>query len=93
MIRNIASHLPATVLTNDELARIYPGWLSDLINEHQCGIAVPPQDPEALADALCKLADNERSRKAMGVRARALALDVYPREKIAARFAKTIETL
>ncbi len=71
----------------------YPGWLADLINEHQCGIAVPPQDPEALADALCLLADDDNTRKAMGARARALALDVFPREKIAARFAETIESL
>ena len=33
MIRNIASHLPATVLSNDELARIYPGWSAERIWE------------------------------------------------------------
>ena len=51
----ISSGLP--VLIN------YPGWLAELIQEHQCGIAVPPGDPVAFAEALIHLADNPGLRK------------------------------
>ena len=30
----------------------YPGWLAQLINEHECGYVVPPDDPQAFAKAL-----------------------------------------
>lgn len=31
MITRIACHLPDTVLTNEELAELYPGWTADKI--------------------------------------------------------------
>lgn len=40
----IASGLP--VINN------YPGWLADMITELKCGYVIPPEDPEAFADAL-----------------------------------------
>ena len=36
----------------------YPGWLADMIAEHRCGIAAPPDNPIAFADALEKMADH-----------------------------------
>ena len=30
----------------------YPGWLADMISTRRCGLVVPPDDPEAFADAL-----------------------------------------
>ena len=30
----------------------YPGWLAELITKEQCGFAVPPENPQAFADAL-----------------------------------------
>ena len=68
----------------------YPGWVSDLITEHQCGVAVPPCDPTAFADALRDIASNPARRRAMGLRARNLAKQ-FDRVILADRFVNAIE--
>ena len=79
----ISSGLP--VLNN------YPGWLADLIVEHRCGIAVPPQDPEAFANALCNLADDPGLRAEYGGNARLLAENMFSRNHLANEFVDWIE--
>lgn len=68
----------------------YPGWVSDLITEHQCGIAVAPSDAGAFADALQALASDPVRRQAMGMNARALAKR-FDREVLAEQFVDTLE--
>ena len=79
----IASGLP--VLNN------YPGWLTDLITEHDCGVAVPPDDPDAFADGLERLADDPDARERMGRNARRLAETRFSRERLAREFIDFIE--
>jgi glycosyltransferase involved in cell wall biosynthesis len=69
----------------------YPGWLADLIHEHQCGIAVPPGDPEAFADALEALAANPDRCRMMGQNARRLAECQFGRETLTAHFVSFLE--
>lgn len=69
----------------------YPGWLADLISQHQCGIAVKPDDPVAFADALCRLADDAATRRKMGAAARALAEQEFDRDRLAAKFVSFLE--
>ena len=69
----------------------YPGWLADMIQENDCGMAVAPNDPEALASALVKLADSPDRRKLMGVRSRQLAERGFSRESLAGKFVQTLE--
>jgi len=64
----------------------YPGWLADMIEEHQCGIAVPPKNPEAFADALCKLADDPILRQKYGENARRLAETSFSRKDLSNQF-------
>jgi glycosyltransferase involved in cell wall biosynthesis len=71
----IAAGLP--VLNN------YPGWLAELIQEHQCGFAVPPDNVGAFADALDWAAADREALKAMGRRARELAQQRFSRENLA----------
>lgn len=79
----IASGLP--VINN------YPGWLKDMIGDNQCGLAVPPGDPEAFAGALMKLADDSALRQEMGLKARKLAEREFDRKMLAARFVEVLE--
>jgi glycosyltransferase involved in cell wall biosynthesis len=79
----IASGLP--VLNN------YPGWLSEIIDKNRCGIAVPPADPEAFADALVYLRDHSKERAAMGRSARALAETEFDRCNLADEFVAFLE--
>ena len=64
----------------------YPGWLAELIRQHDCGFVVWPEDPVAFADALECASANRAALKAMGVRARELAETQFSREKLADSF-------
>lgn len=79
----IASGLP--VLNN------YPGWLADMIKDHKCGIAVPPAQPEAFADALCHLADNKAKRPQLSHNARKLAETQFDRNNLAQKLTTFLE--
>ena len=79
----LASGLP--VLNN------YPGWLAELIEEHDCGIAVPPEDPEAFADALIMLRDEPDRRREMGVNALNLAIRSFSRDELSQEFCLFLE--
>ncbi len=61
----------------------YPGWLAEMIEKHGCGLAVPPDSPEAFADALIYAADHREELQEMGARARALAQAQFARENLA----------
>lgn len=71
----------------------YPGWLADLINEHRCGVAVPPRNPTAFADALCLLADDSVLRREYGKNARLLAEEKFSRDRLANEFVDWIEVV
>lgn len=79
----IASGLP--VLNN------YPGWVADMIAETGCGIAVPPDDPAAFADAVVQLRDDPERRRTMGRQSRALAEERFDRDRLAAQFQDVLE--
>ena len=64
----------------------YPGWLAEMITEHRCGFAVPPDNPVAFADALEQAAVDRDALKAMGQRGRALAETQFDRIKLADRW-------
>jgi len=64
----------------------YPGWLADIITENDCGVAVPPGNPDVFAEALIELADNPGKLKRMSQNSRKLAVKEFPRDKLADRF-------
>ncbi|QBK30805.1 glycosyltransferase WbuB [Roseitalea porphyridii] len=64
----------------------YPGWLAGLIAEHDCGYAVPPDDPAAFADALIGAAEGRHGLKRMGTNARQLAEDQFSRSLLASKW-------
>jgi len=74
----IAAGLP--VLNN------YPGWLAEMITQHQCGFAVPPDNPAAFADALEQAAADRPALKAMGQRGLALARREFDRDLLSDRW-------
>jgi len=69
----------------------YPGWLAELVREHECGYAVPAGDPKAFAAALMHAADHRNELAAMGVRAQALARQHFDRRLLADRFVDWLE--
>lgn len=81
----ISSGLP--VLNN------YPGWLKEIIVQNQCGVAVPPEEPKAFANALIELADNPEKRKKMGTNARKLAISQFARQDLADELVSFLEKI
>lgn len=71
----IASGLP--VLVN------YPGWLAEIIEQYGCGFVVPPDDPEAFADALEHALNNKGKLLDMAKNSSSLALNRFERRKLA----------
>jgi len=69
----------------------YPGWVSNMIEKHQCGVAVKPEDPEAFADKLVYLADHQCELEEMGFRARQLAEREFNRDDLSDRFVDWLE--
>lgn len=79
----IAAGLP--VLNN------YPGWLAELIEKHQCGIVVEPENPHAFADALISLSKNKEQCTTMGDNARVLAKEKFDRQLLSQKFVSYLE--
>lgn len=69
----------------------YPGWLAGIIEENNCGKAVPPGSPGAFADALVFLADHPEELQRMGKNGRVLAESQFSRLNLADRFVSFLE--
>ena len=69
----------------------YPGWLSDLIEENDCGFSVPPENAAAFADALELAASNRWSLREKAQRARALAIQDFDRRVLSERWVEQLE--
>lgn len=59
------------------------GGPEELLDEGQCGLLVPVDDPTALADALKRLLAGDDLRHRLGAAARRRATAVYDRERVA----------
>jgi glycosyltransferase involved in cell wall biosynthesis len=72
----------------------YPGWLAEMITRERCGVVVPPEQPEALADGLCSLAAMDPAeRREMGLRGRAFAERDFARDRLAGDFVSLLESV
>lgn len=69
----------------------YPGWIASIIEDEKCGLAVPPGDPGAFADAVTYLRDNRDVRRAMGFCGRAVAERRFARDVMADEFITVLE--
>ena len=69
----------------------YPGWVADMVTENNCGVAVPPENPQAFAEALEFLADHPERRRSMASEARALAEREFNRDQLSEQFVGVLE--
>ncbi|EKB48602.1 glycosyltransferase family 4 protein [Cecembia lonarensis] len=79
----ISSGLP--VLNN------YPGWVKDMIQTNECGVAVPPGDSQKFGEALIGLYKNKEQRFQMGQNARNLAERDFDRQVLAGKLHKLFQ--
>ncbi len=71
----------------------YPGWLSELINENNCGFSVSPEDPVAFADILEKAAADPSVLRDRGSNAKVLAIEKFDRNMLASRWVDQLEAV
>lgn len=69
----------------------YPGWLADMIEENNLGVVVPPNNPQAFADGLIRLMDDDNYRLNAGEKARQFAESIFSRRKLADEFVSFLE--
>lgn len=70
----------------------YPGWVADLIEENQCGIAIEPDNANAFANALIKLSDERDELPKLGNAAQSLAKKAFDRGLLSDQFVKQLES-
>lgn len=68
-----------------------PGWLRELVEDHEAGVYVRPSDPADLADKVVELRDNPELVERYGRNARRLAEEQFDRDKLAARVLEVLE--
>ena len=61
------------------------GWIKDLFDREHCGITVPPNDMNAMADAVSRVCSNEQLRAALGANAARVAEDLFDRSLLASK--------
>ena len=71
----------------------YPGWLADMINEHQLGKAVEADDAQGFAQALIQLRDDPEYRLKAGLKARELAEERFSRDTLAQQFVSFLDNI
>ena len=57
----------------------YPGWISELIKKHNCGITVSPNDQVEFVDSLIQMERNKYKLPEMSFNARSLAKNEFDR--------------
>jgi len=69
------------------------GVIRQVVEEAGAGVAVPPGDPVALAQAISRLADEPQVRSEMGVRGRAYIEANFDRDSLADRMVSLMEAM
>jgi glycosyltransferase involved in cell wall biosynthesis len=66
---------------------------AEWLRRSDCGLVVPPQDPEALAEAICRLADRPALRERMGNNGRRYVVEHFSKAAALARYLALFENV
>lgn len=69
------------------------GWIKDFIEQHQVGLTVDGNNPQELADQLILLKDNPDMRNEMGRRSRAVAIQYFDKDYLAAKMLDILKSI
>jgi glycosyltransferase involved in cell wall biosynthesis len=69
----------------------YPGWVAQMVEERNCGTAVPPDNAQALAAALMSAAAERGKWRRKGVQSLALATEKFSRDALGRDFVTLLE--
>lgn len=69
------------------------GAVADAVTAGESGVLIPPGDPEALAQALLRLAEDHDLRASLGARAQAVARENYSADRVMAELERVYASL
>jgi len=69
------------------------GWIKEYVSDKKCGINVPPEDPEKMADAIMKLHNEKEFRNKLAENAFKSAVDDFDRDKLADKYLRIIDSV
>ncbi len=69
------------------------GVIREVVEAAGCGIFVEPGEADAMAEAICRLAQDPQQSMEMGARGRAYLQEHFSREKVAGQLIKVLEEL
>lgn len=72
---------------------VIDGVIRQVVEEAEAGVAVPPGDPSALAEAIRNLASNPQKCRTMGMNGRRIIESRYSRVDLATKFTALLESL
>jgi len=89
--------IPAKILTYMSMGKpilaALDGEAAELINNHQCGIKVEPENPQAIAKGILALYKNEALRNELGENARHCAIYYYSKSKLLSELETSLQKL
>lgn len=71
----------------------YPGWLADMINKHNCGVVVEPDDAVGFANSLIDMVDHKEISLTQSRNARSLAEKDFNRSDLSNQFVEFLESI
>jgi len=71
----------------------YPGWLAEMISEYNLGMAIRPESPTELAEALIKLSQLQADLSRMSANARELGKTKFDRQQLSSKFVQFLDTI
>ncbi len=80
-------------MDNSLILSIPDGETTGLLKDGKFGMAVPPQNPEKLAESVLYLYENETIRKEMETTGKKMVLDYYNRDNLATEMISLIESI
>lgn len=66
------------------------GSVSEMLNHGECGVVVPPEDPDTLANALSELLRNKEKRRRLGEKAAKRVMENYSMKKFRKKIVEVI---
>jgi colanic acid biosynthesis glycosyl transferase WcaI len=87
----VPSKLYEAMATGLPVVLVADGEPAEIVDETGAGIAVPPGDPDALADALRRLAGSPRDRERLGSAGREAAVRRFDRRRLCDDFIDALE--
>jgi glycosyltransferase involved in cell wall biosynthesis len=66
------------------------GWIKSLLDREQCGLTVPPDEPELFADAVVRLAHDKDLRDRLAANSRRVGVELFDRTLLAEKMRRIL---